>query len=371
MKFTVIRSRFLDLLSNVQSIVPGKPALLILSNALVEASAEGSLRLTATDLDMFVQATQSTDIKVDEPGATTLPVKKLVDILRMAPEGEVQFEVDGEHVTRVVTAAAKYRVMGMGSQDFPKVREPEGETHCFTIERALFREMLRKTSYAAGTDETRRTLTGVLLEFNDGKLTMVATDGKRLALVEQELEFPPESNCSMILPPKAVAELSRLLAGEGPMKIYGQAGQIVFDCGNFRFYSKLIEGAYARYQAVIPTACEERVTVMREELMTSIQRVAIMSNDKMHAVKLTFTEGALTLTASNAESGEASDVLPIKYTGRELSSTYNPTYIMDCLRALDSEEVTFELGQDGFSPSVIKSPNIPFLYVIMPLRIPV
>lgn len=370
MKFTVIRSRFLDLLSNVQSIVPGKPALVILSNALVEATAEGGLRVTATDLDMFVRATLSTDVKVDEPGETTLPVKKLVEILRMAPEGEVQFEVDSEHITRVVTPAAKYRVMGLGAQDFPKVREPVAEANCFTLERAIFREMLRKTAYAAGTDETRRTLTGVLLEFNNGKLTMVATDGKRLALVEQELEFPPESNCAMILPPKAVAELSRLLAGEGAMKIYGQNGQIVVDCGSFCFYSKLIEGAYARYHSVIPTACEERVTVMREELMASIQRVAIMSNDKLHAVKLTFTEGALALSASNAESGEASDVLPIKFNGRELSSTYNPTYIMDCLRALDSEEVTFELGADGFSPSVIKSPNIPFLYVIMPLRIP-
>ena len=371
MKFTVIRSRFLDLLSNVQSIVPGKPALAILSNALVEASAEGALRVTATDLDMFVRATLSTDVKVDEPGATTLPVKKLVDILRMAPEGEVTFEVDGESVARVLTAAAKYRVVGLGTQEFPKLREPAGEAHCFTLERAVFREMLRKTSYAAGTDETRRALTGVLLEFADGKLTMVATDGKRLALVEQELDFPAESNCAMILPPKAVAELSRLLNGEGAMKIYGQAGQIIFDCGSFCFYSKLIEGSYARYQSVIPTACEERVTVVREELMTSIQRVAIMSNDKLHAVKMAFAEGAMTLSASNAESGEASDVLPIKYTGREVSSIYNPTYIMDCLRALDADEVTFELGPDGYSPSVIKCANIPFLYVIMPLRIPV
>lgn len=371
MKFTVIRSRFLELLSNVQSIVPGKPALAILSNALIEASAEGGIRVTATDLDMFVRATLQADVQVDEGGQVTLPVKKLVDILRMAPEGEVNFEVGSDHVARVVTAAAKYRVVGLGAQEFPKVREPEGESKSFVVERALVREMLRKTSYAAGTDETRRALTGVLLEFGDGKLTMVATDGKRLALVEQELEFPPESACAMILPPKAVGELSRLLGGEGEVRIYGQAGQIVFDCGSFCFYSKLIEGMYAKYQSVIPTACEERVTVMREELMTSIQRVAIMSNDKMHAVKLTFAEGALTLTASNAESGEASDVLPVKYSGHELSSTYNPIYIMDCLRALDSEEVTFELGVDGFSPSVIKAPNIPFLYVIMPLRIPV
>lgn len=370
MKFTVIRSRFLELLSSVQSVVPSKPALQIISNAMVEAHEEGSLTLTATDLDVSVRATLATDVKVDEPGSTTLPVRKLVEMLRMAPEGEVHFDVGDDDVARVVTPAAKYRVIGLDVHEFPIIKEPAEDARCFTIDRAVFREMLRKTSYAAGTDETRRILTGVLLQFADAKLTMVATDGKRLALVEQELEFPPESACEMILPPKAVAELMRLLGnGEGPMRIYGQTGQVMFDCGAFRFYSKLIEGVYAKYQSVIPTACDERVTVSRDELIASIQRVAIMSNDKAHAVRMAFAEGALTLSASNTEAGEASDVIPIKYSGRALTATYNPSYVMDCLRNLDTEEVTFELSE-GHAPAVIKC-GIPFLYVIMPLRIPV
>ncbi len=369
MKFTVIRSRFLDLLSNVQSIVPTKPALQIISNAMVEAHPEGTLTLTATNLDVSVKTVLMADVKVDEPGSTTLPVRKLVEMLRMAPEGEIQFNVDADDVTRVITPAAKYRVNGLDVHEFPVIKEPEEGAKCFTIDRAVFREMLRKTSYAAGTDETRRILTGVLLQFADAKLTMVATDGKRLALVEQELEFPAENGCEMILPPKAVSELMRLLSGEGPMKIVGQTGQILFDCGSFRFYSKLIDGVYAKYQAVIPTACDERVTVNREELMTSVQRVAIMSNDKTHAVRLSFAEGTLTLAASNAEAGEATDVLPIKYSGRALAATYNPTYLMDCLRNLDTDEVIFELAE-GHAPAVIKC-GIPFLYVIMPLRIPV
>ncbi len=370
MKFTVIRSRFLDLLSSVQSVVPNKPALQIISNAMVEASEAGDLTLTATDLDVSVRATLTSDVKVDEPGSTTLPVRKLVEMLRMAPEGEIQFDVDSDDAARVITPAAKYRVLGLDVHEFPVIKEPSEEAKCFTVDRAVFREMLRKTSYAAGTDETRRILTGVLMQFSDAKLTMVATDGKRLALVEQELEFPPESACEMILPPKAVAELMRLLGGsEGAMKIYGQAGQVMFDCGTFRFYSKLIEGVYAKYQSVIPTSCDERVTVNRDELIASIQRVAIMSNDKSHAVRLKFAEGALTLSASNSEAGEASDVLPIKYSGRELVAAYNPSYVMDCLRNLDTEEVTFEMSE-GHSPAVIKC-GIPFLYVIMPLRIPV
>ena len=368
MKFTVIRSRFLDLLFNVQSVVPNKPALQIVSNALIEAREDGTLALTATDLDVTVRATLSADVKVDEPGQTTLPVRRIVELLRMAPEGEIQFDIDGDDVARVLTPAAKYRIIGLDAREFPVIREPAEEAKCFTLDRALFREMLRKTAYAAGTDETRRILTGVLLQFADGKLTMVATDGKRLALVEQELEFPPESACELILPPKAVSELGRLLGGEGPMRVYGQPGQIVFDCGAFRFYSKLIEGVYAKYQAVIPTACDERVTLNREEVIASIQRVDIMSNDKANAVRLAFAEGALTLSASNAETGEANDVLPIKYAGRPLSAAYNPDYLMDCLRNLDTEDVTFELTE-GHAPTVIKCPGVPFLYVIMPLRI--
>ena len=199
MKFTVIRSRFLDLLSNVQSVVPSRPALQIISNALIEAKEDGTLTLTATDLDVTVRTTLAADVKVDEPGQTTLPVRRIVELLRMAPEGEIQFDVDGDDVARVVTPAAKYRLIGLDAREFPVIREPAEEAKCFTLDRAIFREMLRKTAYAAGTDETRRILTGVLLQFADGKLTMVATDGKRLALVEQELEFPPESACEMIV----------------------------------------------------------------------------------------------------------------------------------------------------------------------------
>ncbi len=370
MKFTVLRSRFLELLSHVQSVVPNKPSLQIISNAMFQASEEGTLTLTATDLDLSVRATLSTDVTVEVPGSTTLPVRKIVEILRMAPEGEVSFDIGEDDVARVITSAAKYRVIGLNTRQFPVIKEPDETNRIFTIDRATFREMLRKTAYAASTDETRRVLTGVCLRFRDNKLTMVATDGKRLSLVEQEMEFPEDSACEMILPPKAVAELSRLLGGEGPMRIVGQAGQIMFDCDSFRFYSKLIEGVYVAYESVIPTSCDERVTVDRNELMSSIQRVAIMSNDKSHAVRLSFADGTLTLLANNTESGEASDVLPIKYAGRALSANYNPNYIMDCIRNLDTDDIIFELNE-GTGPAVLKSTGVPFLCVIMPLRIPV
>ncbi|MDO5463180.1 MAG: DNA polymerase III subunit beta [bacterium] len=369
MKFTVIRSRFLELMANVQSLVPVKPSLQILMNAMFDATEDNTLTLTATDLDMTVRASMSTDVKVDEPGRTTLPVRRIIEILRMAPEGEVTFEIDHDNIARVVTCAAKYRVIGLDVREYPAIAEPEEETRAFTMDRAVFREMLRKISYAASTDETRRMLTGVLMKFADSKLTMVATDSKRLALVEQEIEFPEENACEMILPPKAVSELSRLLSGEGPMTIYAQGNKLMIACDSLRFYSKLIEGTYAKYQTVIPTMCEERVSVGREELISSIQRVSIMSNNKILAVRLNWTEGALNLMSSNVETGEANDVIPIKYSGEEFCATYNPTYILECLKNLDSDEVIFELSK-GHAPTVIKCEGLPFLYVIMPLRLP-
>ncbi len=372
MKFTVIRSRFLELLSSVQSVVPNKPALQIISNAMVDAQEDGTLTLTATDLDVSVRSTLSADVKVDEPGAVTLPVRKLIEVLRNAPEGEVSFSIGDDNVANVLTAAAKYKLIGLDVREFPVITEPSENVKRFTIDRAVFREMLRKTAYAAGTDETRRTLTGVLLQFKDSTLTMVATDGKRLALVSQEVDVAPEGECAFILPPKAVAELMRLLTGEGAMQIVGQFGQILFDCGTFKFYSKLIEGAYARYEAVIPAEKPDtkRVTVNREDVITSIKRVAIMSNEKTYAVRLQFKPGELTLEANNNDAGEASDVLPIKYTGEEFVAKYNPTYILECLTTLDTEEVIFELTKSN-APAVIKCENVPFVYVVMPLRIPV
>lgn len=369
MKFTVIRSRFFDLLSNLQGVAPARPALQIVSNVLLDAREDGTLLATATDLEVTVRIHLEADVKVDEPGQTTLPAKRVADLLRMSPEGEIQFDVNDEAMARVVTPAARYRLIGTDAKDYPVIPEPGEDAKTFTIDRAVFREMLRKIAYAKGSDETRRVLTGVLLQFADGKLTMVATDGRRMALVEQELEFAPDSACEAILPPKAAGELARLLVGEGPMKIHVQPKQIVFDSGNTRLHSKLIDGVFVRYQAIIPTTCDERVAVNREELLTALQRVSVVANDRSHAVRLSFEDGVLTFSANNVDAGEASDVLPIKYSGRPLAVTYNTSFLVDCLRNLDTDEVIFELSE-GHTPTVLKCENVPFLYIIMPLRLP-
>lgn len=367
MKFTVIRSHFLEALQLVQNIVQARPALQITSNCLISAEG-GQLVLTTTDLDLSAKSILTQDVEITTEGATTLPVKRLVSIVRALPEGQITFDIDNDDVARVDCGATFFRLIGMAAKDFPPISEPAADARSFTIDQGIFKEMLRKTSYATSKDETRKVLTGVLMQFNDAKLTMVATDGKRLALVEQELEFPPEDACEMVLPPKTVSELLRLLGSEGPLKIYKQPTQAVFACDAFELSSKLIDGIYAKYQQVIPTKCDERVTIERELLNSALGRVSLMAAEKTGGAKLTFAENQLTIMVQSSDVGEARETIAVKYSGPEMQALYNPTFITECLNSLDTDEVVFELSE-GHSPAVIKSNDLPFLYVLMPLRL--
>ena len=227
--------------------------------------------------------------------------------------------------------------------------------------------MLRKTSYAISQDETRRVLNGVLMAFKDNKLTMVATDGRRLALVEQEIEFPPEAEAELILPNKAVTELMRLLSNEGDLKVYAQTNQAVFEIGTTMMSSKLIDGVYPNYRQVIPGACDERVVIEREALLSALRRVSVVTTDKSNATRLTFSANQLTISINTPDVGEGRDTLPVKYAGKEISIIFNPEYVMDPLKNIDDDEVYLEMN-DGHSPALLKC-NVPFLYVLMPLRI--
>jgi len=207
----------------------------------------------------------------------------------------------------------------------------------------------------------------VLLSFKNGKLTVVATDGRRLALVETEVEFPKDAEQDLILPTKAVNELLHTLGSEGPLKIFAQGNQIVFEFGKTQVSSKLVEGTYPNYRQVIPGQCEQRIAMERESLLAALRRMALLASDKSSATKLAFGKNKLTISISAADVGEARETLPIKYAGKEIVVAFNPDYMMDPLRNLTNDEVSIELTDD-LSPGVIKC-DIPFLYVLMPMRI--
>jgi DNA polymerase-3 subunit beta len=226
--------------------------------------------------------------------------------------------------------------------------------------------MLKRTAYAISTDESRYVLNGVLLSFKDNKLSLVATDGRRLALVEQELEFPKGSEVEAILPTKAVQELSRILRDEEPLTISFGENQVSFDLGTTFLYSKLIEGNYPNYKQVVPAEAKDRIILERELFLNAVRRVALLSSEKSNSVKLIFSKNNLDITANTPEVGEAKESLAITHKGKDFSIAFNPEFLMDPLKNIDADEIFFDFI-DELSPGVIKY-NRPFLYVIMPMR---
>lgn len=366
MKFKVIRSKFLDGLKGVQNIVAGKGSLPILQNVMIRAEG-GSIKLTTTDLDISIKSEVVCE-EVVEPGVTTLPVKLLFTSITKAAEGVIEIEVDTQERATIIAGSARFKLQGMAGADFPKLPEEE-EAYAYKIGQKTIRDMLRKTSYAASQDDTRRSLKGVLMSFKDMKLTMVATDGRRLALVENEMEFPKADERDIVLPSKAVAELQRSLATDGDIEIMVQKSQICFKFENLQIYSKLMEDAYPNYRQVIPRECQQHIEIDRQQLLDALDRASVMTMDEAHSIKLVFESNKLTVTSAASDIGEAKDEVPIKYVGEKIEIMFNPNYVMDPLKAIDEDEVKIDIN-DGHSPAVITSNGeLPFLYVLMPLRI--
>ena len=363
MKFKIVRSRFLDGLRSVQNIVAGKGSLPILQNVLLEAKGK-ELCMTTTDLDISIRSI--CECEVVEQGNSTIPVKLLFNAVAKVAEGEVQVSVDAHERAEITAGSAKFKLAGMPAMEFPRLPQDE-DAYSYSIPQATLKEMLRKVAYAASQDDTRRTLKGVLMSFKDGKLTMVATDGRRLALVESENEFPKDAERDIVLPSKAVSELQRSLGGEGDVSVLVQKSQVCFKLNNMMIYSKLMDDVYPNYRQVIPRETAESIEVDRQLLLDALDRVSVMTMDEAHSTKLIFENGKLTITSASSDIGEAKDIVPIKYAGEKIEIMFNPTYVMDALKAIDDDSVVVHIN-DGHSPAVIKC-AIPFLYVLMPLRI--
>jgi DNA polymerase III subunit beta len=363
MKIKVTKTSLLNGLQTVQNVVSSRSTLPILSNVMITAD-KAETWLTTTDLDITIRSRIETE--VTKPGSTTLPVRRLASIVRELSDQPIDIEVDDKDVAKLECNESFFKIIGLSEDEFPPVPKAESK-HSYSIDQGVFREMMKKTAYAASTDETRHVLNGVLLSFKAGKLTMVATDGRRLAMVEHEVEIPKDTELDMILPNKTVAELMHVLKDEGELKIYGKENQIMFEMKDSLVASKLVEGTFPNYRQVIPSQSEERITVERESLLTAIRRVSMVTSDKSNAMKLTFGKNKLVVTMTTPDVGEARETLPIKYNGKEIVVAFNPEFMMDPLRNLANDEVILEIT-DELSPGVIKC-DIPFLYVLMPMRI--
>ena len=363
MKFSVSKEKLLEGLQTVQNVVSTRTTLPILSNVLLQANGT-ELKLTTTDLDVGVRG--SVEATVEKPGATTLPARRLFTIIRELPTSDVQIEVDSKNVASIRSGPSFFKILGLPEEEFPPLPKFE-KAKIFNLRQKDLKDGLKKTAYAISTDETRYVLNGILFTFKDNKLTLVATDGRRLALVDIELEFPRSHEVDIIVPSKAVTELGRLLNEDGDVKLTVGENQIAFEVNGTLLVSKLIEGNYPNYKQVVPAEAKERIILERELFLNAVRRVALLASEKSNSVKLVFSKNNIDIMANTPDVGEAKESLAVQYKGKEFSVAFNPEFLMAPLRNLANDEVFLDLT-DEMSPGVIKI-QTPFLYVLMPMRI--
>jgi DNA polymerase-3 subunit beta len=368
MNLTIAKDQILTGLQAVQNVVSTRTTLPILSNVLMHAEGD-HVEFTATDLDVTVAC--KVEAKVKKGGSTTVPVKKLFGIIRELGGNEIDIETDEKNVTTIRCNASFYKINGLGADEFPPLPKFKDDKKV-SLSQEIVKAMMRKTSFAVSTDESRYVLNGIFISLKDHKMTMVATDGRRLALVDEEVEIAEKSSGEFIIPAKAVNEMNRLLQDKGDVEIKFGENQASFALKDDKGFSvlvitKLIEGNYPNYRQVIPGEVKERVPLGREEFLQALRRAEIMTSEKANSVKLTFGKNNLTITANSPEVGEARETLAVNYKGKEIAIAFNPRYLIDPLNSLTEDEVFFELI-DELSPGVLKI-NGPFLYVVMPMRL--
>lgn len=366
MKLAIAKDQLMTGLQAVQNIVGSRTTLPVLSNVLLRAH-DGLLEFKATDMDVSLSCSVPADVRVD--GDLTLPVKRLFGIVRELPPGDVEVESDEKNIAVVRSGASFFKIHGMSAEDFPPIPPFVGKTKLSLASERL-KSMLRRTSFAVSTDETRFVLNGIFCSLRDQKLTLVSTDGRRLALTDEEVDLTGDA-VDIILPTKAINELSRLLVPAGQVQIQVRENQAAFSMKDDKGFevlliTRLVEGNYPNYRQVIPSEAKERIRFGREELAQALRRAELMTSDKANSVKLSFSENNLAITANSPEIGESRESLAINYTGKEMAIAFNPAFLLDPLKALDEDEVFLELTDD-LSPGVVKI-NGPFLYVIMPMR---
>ena len=373
MKFKINRDHFSNGLAQVLNVVGSKATMPILSNVLIEADKDFIL-LTTTNLDLGIRCKIKAEVK--EGGAVTLPVKRLASIVRDLPNVDVTLDASPNHQVKIASGGSNFRIMGIGKEEFPPLPE-FAEEKSFNLEQAELTSMLKSVSYAQSTDETRYILNGVYFSFKEGKLTLVATDGRRLALTNKEIEVPATSAGSIILPAKTVAELVRMLDKGEKVKISFSERRAAFQINTDKdssglvdsiyLYSKVVEGNYPNYNQVIPKETHQRIKLERELFLQCVHRAALVCSEKSNSVKVKLSSNLLEITAQSPDFGDAHESMAIAYSGPELQVAFNPQFIMDPLRALAKDEVFFEV-KDEVSPGVFKTLES-FICVIMPVRL--
>jgi DNA polymerase-3 subunit beta len=370
MELVVRKNDLLRELQLFQGIVERKNTIPILANVLMEAKGQ-QVTFLATDLEVALRS--KCDATVAKSGALTLPAKKFYEIIKSLPETDIRIAEDKGGV-KVAAERFDSRMQTLPREDFPTL--PEASTSpTATLPRAGIKEMVSKTQFAITGEDTRYFLNGALFVLRPESMSLVATDGHRLALVTVPRDGKGKKDAEeikAILPKKTLGELARLLA-EGDDDIRYERGEnhLFFDVGGRLLISRMIDGQFPAYERVIPKGNDKHIEFERDRLTNAVKRVALLSNERSRAVKFQIEKGGIDITSSSPDLGEARETLPVEYSGEAMQICFNAQYVLDFLSAVTTDLVALEL-KDEVSQAVMKpvgAEGYDYTYVIMPMRV--
>jgi DNA polymerase III subunit beta len=363
MKFSAERETLLAPLQAVMGVVERKQTMPVLANVLL-AARNGKLTVTGTDLEVELVANTSIEVAV---GETTVPGRKLLDIVRALPEkSTVSFALDGDKAT-LKSGRSRFSLATLPAGDFPTVEDIRSQ-QTLSLPGVTVQTLLEKTHFSMAQQDVRYYLNGMLLELDGNALRSVATDGHRLAYCECAAEVGAGTQ-QVIVPRKGVLELQRLLGTEGTVELQIGSSHVRAQIGDIRFTSKLIDGRFPDYSRVIPPSPPRLVKAEREPLRAALQRAAILSNEKYRGIRLTLKPNLLQLQAHNPEQEEAEEELEVSYSGEEMEIGFNVNYLLDALAAVGTSDVELGFTDSNSSCLVLAPGDTSAKYVVMPMRL--
>jgi len=370
MEFTVRKFDFLQELTLIQGVVERKTTIPILANVLVRAEA-GELGIVATDLEIGLKSVCAA--KTTTAGVMTLPAKRLYEIIRALPDKEIKFKRGDANWVTVTCGSSRFRIAGLPQEDFPLL--PESKSNVVRIPAEILSKLITRTIFAISTEDSKYTLSGALLVLKPGSITMVATDGHRLAHVEktEELEDVREE-IRVLVPKKAMGELVRMISETADTERVGFSrddNHLFFDLGKRLLVSRMLTGQFPNYEAVLPRNNDRTFAVDRDEITAAIRRVAILSDERSRTIKMAVAGGNLEITASHSDLGEAHETLEIDYNKEDLQVGFNYQYLLDFLATADETQINFEFkdSESAAQLRAIPSTDYNYRYVVMPMRI--
>lgn len=364
MKFQVEKNILSRAIQNVQNIVSAKSILPILSNILLELKKD-TVTLTGIDINIGIAIQSTIPITTQEEGSITIPAKKFFEIIKELPESTILINVKKNNMVIIECERCQFKLLGIPKDEFPKIPDFSKKEY-ITIEQHKLKHMLNLTSFAMSDDKTRYALNSILFDIKEDKLILVATDGRRLAIIEEEMKIPKSLIRQLIVPSKTIYELKHILTEEGEAKILFGENQLAFELDNTTITSRLIEDEFPNYEEVVPKEEKQKLRVNKEALISAIRRISLYTTQDSLFVRFDLFKDRLILSKNTQDLGEAREELEVSYVEKEITIGFNPEFILDAVKELSNEEVEIEIV-DSDKPAVIRELN--YIYIILPMLI--